>query len=206
MCLRLHVFYIKWLKVIIVDKEKIRKEILQKRLELPKETVNSLSMLICEHIIEMPSFLKCKYILIYHPIKNEVDCSILFEKLLKMDKIICLPRMSGNSLEVVPVKDVTVDTAAGKFGVKEPIAGLPSIDPSFVELALIPGVAFDRSGNRMGYGKGYYDQLLPTLSPVCKKIGLAFNMQVIDNLPVESHDQKIEGLITESGCFSFNSK
>ena len=78
-------------------------------------------------------------------------------------------------------------------------ARCPAIDPTEVDLVLLPGVAFDRRGGRLGHGAGCYDRLLPGLRPDCVRVAAAFSLQVVPEVPVEPHDQRFQRLVTEDG-------
>lgn len=87
----------------------------------------------------------------------------------------------------------------GQMGVPEPDAALPTVAPSDVALWLVPGVVFDRAGNRLGYGKGHYDRALVGVPG--RKIGVAWAMQVVESVPAEAHDVPMDGMVTEEGAW-----
>ena len=97
--------------------------------------------------------------------------------------------------------DSLENLVTGKFGirsVKDPI----KIDPSQIDLIIVPGAGFDRLGNRLGLGGGFYDRFLQK-TPRALKIALAFQFQIVDKIPVESHDQKIDAIVTSEGVIRF---
>jgi 5-formyltetrahydrofolate cyclo-ligase len=98
------------------------------------------------------------------------------------------------------VGDIDRDTRPGRWGIREPDpARCPAIDPLEVDLVLLPGVAFDRRGGRLGYGAGFYDRLLTRLRTDCVRVAGAFSLQVVAEVPLEPHDQRFQCLVTEAG-------
>jgi 5-formyltetrahydrofolate cyclo-ligase len=92
------------------------------------------------------------------------------------------------------VKDLAGDIAAGKFGVREPAARCAEIPPEMIDLALVPGIAFDLGGHRLGRGKGFYDRLLANISGV--KCGVGYDFQLLEKIPAEPHDAKVNYILT----------
>lgn len=102
------------------------------------------------------------------------------------------PRLSLHRLEPARV-------APGRWGVLEPPEDAPEVDPAEVDVALVPGLAFDREGGRLGYGRGFFDRLLPRLRPDAPRVGVAFEALVAERLPREGHDVTMTHLATEAG-------
>jgi 5-formyltetrahydrofolate cyclo-ligase len=90
---------------------------------------------------------------------------------------------------------------AGSFGILEPAAAAPIVDPEDIDAILVPGVAFDVTGNRLGHGGGYYDRLLPRLRGDALRIGLAFDEQVFEEIPVEEHDAPLDAVVTPTQVY-----
>lgn len=88
-----------------------------------------------------------------------------------------------------------------RFGYEQPVAGAPVVDPAEVGVVLVPGLAFDRRGNRLGWGKGYYDQLLPRV-PQAIRVGVTLERRMVEAIPVEEHDVAMQWLATERGVQS----
>jgi 5-formyltetrahydrofolate cyclo-ligase len=106
----------------------------------------------------------------------------------------------GYGLLAIEIKSLD-ELSPGTFGILEP-AGEKGISPEEIDLVVVPGVAFDKRGNRMGYGAGYYDSFLPKLRPEVKKVAVAFEIQVTDSLPAEEHDVKMDLIITENTIYN----
>lgn len=144
-----------------------------------------------------PRFRKAKTVLLYHSLPDEVQTHEFIEQ-ISQDKRVILPVVVGNELEL-RVYTGKSDLKKGSFGIDEP-TGDTVTDFSSIEVAIIPGVGFDKQGNRLGRGKGYYDRLLPQLHTY--NIGICFSFQVVPEIPVEPFDRPMDEVWTEEGCIS----
>jgi 5-formyltetrahydrofolate cyclo-ligase len=187
------------------QKSILRKEILHKRNSMNLAEVSDKSKLIQENLIRDPEFIRAKSIGLYLPIGSEVETSCIITQVLNLGMILLLPRIVDHDLRyhIVTQKDFDKDMFdTNKFGIKEPKLQNSSVD--FIDILIIPGIAFDNYGYRIGYGYGYYDRYISN-KKFSKCIGLAFDFQFIkSHIPVFSYDQKIDLLITESGKHVFN--
>ncbi len=158
-------------------------------------------------VVESSAFNSAATILSYMSFGSEIDTRLLFDETLRRGKILLLPRMEQSvqtpCLTLHRVVSMA-DLVAGMWGINEPNAACPMVSLDDVEFALIPGVAFDRAGFRLGYGKGYYDRLLASRSARLAVSAAAFDCQVLDVLPVAAHDQRINALITPTHQYHFN--
>lgn len=139
-----------------------------------------------------PAFRAANTILLYHSLKDEVDTHAFIRKWSR-EKRILLPVVTGDDLELrlyTGPEDLTV----GAYGIEEP-TGARFTDYAAIDLIVVPGVAFDRDGNRLGRGKGYYDRLLPRI-PSAYKIGICFPFQVVDEVPAEPFDIRMDEIIS----------
>ena len=187
-------------------KASIRKHLLRKRLQLTEKEVRSFSKRILNRLTKTDQFKKARTILLYSPIKNEVDPTPLFEKYATeatgtTKKTFALIRVcKNNRIHIHKITDLnTLQT--GRFNIKEPTSKHPKITRrEDLDLIITPGLAFDPNGHRIGYGKGYFDKLfknLSTKSAKCAKVALAYDFQIIENIPADKHDQKVDLIITE---------
>ncbi len=170
-------------------KKQIRESLLQKR-ELHTKTEEDTNKII-EKLLSLPEIKKAKYILLYYPHRNEVNTLPLIKKFLKEGKNVLLPKVQGNNIIPIIFKDFS-QLKEGYAGIKEP-EGKP-VSPEKIDIVIVPGVAFDRKGHRLGYGKGYYDRFLSKTDAL--KIGLAYDFQIVENLPAEEHDVPLDLIIT----------
>ena len=137
-----------------------------------------------------PLFLAAQTVLLYWSMPEEVDTHALIRKWSERKRIV-LPRVCGEELELRLYDPERM--VPGYRGILEPAEDALPVPDAEIDLAIVPGLAFDRAGHRLGRGKGYYDRLLPRLH--CPKLGLAFPCQVLDEVPIEAHDVALDGII-----------
>ncbi|UUO05804.1 5-formyltetrahydrofolate cyclo-ligase [Blastopirellula sp. J2-11] len=139
-------------------------------------------------------------LLCYVSARCEVDTRPLLQQLLFEERRVVIPYcIDDRRLGLFLLSDLS-ELAPGRFGILEPRSELKNaktISPAEIDLAILPGVAFDLHGNRLGYGKGYFDRLLSKMRPQSVKIALAFECQIVANIPAEAHDLPIDYLVTE---------
>lgn len=143
---------------------------------------------------ETAAFLLSDHIMMYHSLDDELS-TLKFLSKWKDRKHFYLPRVNGVNLEVLPYEETRLEL--GAFHIEEP-TGTNTIDPNELELIIVPGVAYDRKGNRLGRGKGFYDRLLSDINAT--KIGVGYEFQLFDEIPAESHDVKMDAVITQNQC------
>lgn len=180
-------------------KKTIRQEVLIKRDEIPPDIKSIKDSLIRKRLISLPEFIAAKTILFYASFRSEVETLSMIKESLKTGKRIVLPKVDieRHMLMLYEMKDMTALTK-GYMGIPEPLAANEralSIDD--IDLVIIPGAAFDPSGNRLGYGAGHYDMLLAERKKKIPVIALAYEEQVVDSIPSEKHDVKVDVIITD---------
>ncbi|EDP76338.1 5-formyltetrahydrofolate cyclo-ligase [Hydrogenivirga sp. 128-5-R1-1] len=178
---------------MIVEKGEIRKEILKRRVSLPYSLRSSYDERIREKLVSLPEFSGAHRILLYCPVKGEPDLSPLFGLLLESGKRLVLPKVDGEELSLIEVES-PLCLSKGTFNIPEPQEGV-KIEPEMLELAVVPGVAFDREGFRLGFGKGYYDRLLERVR--APTVGVAYSFQVLSRVPRDSWDRPVDIVVTE---------
>jgi 5-formyltetrahydrofolate cyclo-ligase len=135
-------------------------------------------------------------------VRGEVQTTQMVRDTLERGKRVAVPfiETTTRTLRISIVEDVDRDLGPGHFGILEPyVEAIREVSPTLIELVILPGVAFDTAGGRLGRGGGYYDRLLATLSPAVPKIGLAFALQIIPCVPTLPYDIPIDILVTEEG-------
>ncbi len=149
-----------------------------------------------EKVTELIQWKNARHILLYSPIGNEIDTSLLFNMAEKEGKTVLLPVTLDLDGEMgVGIFNRDKKLCEGFFSIPEPDP-LPEFALSSIDLAIVPGVAFDRQGGRLGQGKGYYDRFLNRLNAF--RIGFCFSLQIHDTpLPSESHDAKMNIIVTD---------
>lgn len=175
------------------QKQQLRKEMLAYREQLPKEQIQSASAQVCRQLVELPQYQQAKKILFYMAIKNEIDLMPLMEQAWLERRQVILPRVNGKVLECVQV-DKQDALQKSSFGIPEPKTG-KMIDPGQIDLVLVPGIAFDVQGYRLGFGAGHYDRLFSQY-PHLKRVGILEHGQLVPTIYPEPHDQSMHLLVT----------
>jgi 5-formyltetrahydrofolate cyclo-ligase len=176
-------------------KQPIRAEfLLRRRAQDPTERQQR-SQRVQECLLATVEFRIATSIALYSPVRGEVLTGLLAEEGRRLGKRLIYPRIRDGRLELVEVA-AHEQLCPGPFGILEP-SGDITVAIREVDLLVVPGVAFDRAGYRIGYGKGFYDRLLHGSGQACKA-GIAFDFQLIAALPMEEHDVRMDLLATES--------
>ena len=178
----------------MMQKPEIRKWIKGLKSARSAKWMKETSREICSRLMADGLWRAAGTVLLYHPLPGEVDTTLLLDNAMNMGKRVLLPKVVGDELELhVYTPDAL---QRGAYGIMEPTGPLfpPNFYPS-IDLAVIPGVAFDRHGARLGRGKGYYDRLLPQLSNAYR-IGICFPFQMLEHLPSEPHDVLMNEIVS----------
>ena len=176
-------------------KKALKQKVLAERDKHPEEHRHSKSCTIASHLYSLPEYKSSRTILFYVSIGSEVKTYDMIEHALKAGKRVCVPVTDKEVHEITPCEIRSFDDLSkGTFGIPEPIERNP-VPLSQIDLVVVPGVAFDEQGNRLGYGMGYYDKLLRKLR--APAIALSFELQLLPSIPTESHDVKVSKIITE---------
>jgi 5-formyltetrahydrofolate cyclo-ligase len=157
--------------------------------------VETLSLDIWKRVIKHSFYKECHNILTYLDFNKEVRTHKIIETALQDGKEVGVPKLTGENF--IPVCFEKWDELVqGKYGIPEPHLA-PPFEISEKTLILVPGIGFDRNGNRLGFGKGYYDRFLMTIkNPLT--VGLAFSFQIVPEIPVQSHDIALDWIVTEN--------
>ncbi|MFM1918671.1 MAG: hypothetical protein RLZZ303_305 [Candidatus Hydrogenedentota bacterium] len=181
-------------------KAQLRAEFLARRRAMPPEAWREKSDQIAARLIALPEVDAATRVLCYVSGKdNEVNTLPLIKRFLADGKAVGLPRsLAGGKLEWRLLSSLE-QLSPGAFGIPEPSPALTPLFefPQTADICLVPGIAWDQTGYRIGYGKGFYDRFLCSFAGL--SMGLAFDAQVTDKLPRESHDRAVMALVTESG-------
>lgn len=181
-------------------KGEIRKSVLAKRNALKKKEHTKKSKQIMERLFDFANFLEAKTVLFYLHSKSEVATDDMIEKAIAHKKAVTVPLVDPTEKDIVPYKieDLERDVAPGYQGIREPIVQqCKQVPVEYINLAIIPGIAFDERGGRIGHGTGFYDKLIPKLDATTRKVALAFECQIVPQIPMEPHDRYIDIIITE---------
>lgn len=178
-----------------MNKKELRKVIKQKKKDCSQEQLKDWSSSLLTKLEDYPAFVEAQTILMYYSLPDEVQTHLFIEK-WKESKRIILPVVIGDTELELRCYTGKQDLKKGAFGIEEP-SGKAFNDFEAIDLAIIPGVSFDATGNRLGRGKGYYDRLLPKIK-ACK-IGICYGFQVAEDIPADQFDYPMNEVFTENG-------
>ncbi|WP_303721411.1 5-formyltetrahydrofolate cyclo-ligase [Malonomonas rubra] len=179
-----------------MQKHLTRQQQLHLRKQLDEATCHELSLRIQQRLVAAECFCSAETLALYSPINNEVHTDNLLAIARSQGKKVCYPRVAGDGLQFVAIESLA-ELQPGAFGVAEPI-GDQQLDAQMIDLLVVPGVAFDQDGFRLGYGKGFYDRELSRMAQSTVSVGLCYEFQLCDSLPIEEHDQQLDYVVTET--------
>ncbi|MDE6409049.1 MAG: 5-formyltetrahydrofolate cyclo-ligase [Muribaculaceae bacterium] len=174
-----------------MEKSEIRRKIKAMRSMLLEAEKMSAADEVFEQLEKTAAFLLADRILMYHSLPDELSTHRFLDK-WHGRKSFYLPRVNGVNLEILPYDETRLEL--GAFHIEEP-TGNNTVPAEDIELVIVPAVAYDRSGNRLGRGKGFYDRLLATTKAT--KVGVGYEFQIVDEIPAEPHDVKMDMVITQ---------
>lgn len=183
------------MKELKEDKAVIRLKIIKLLSHVSVKDKQKADLRILETILSRAEIIPSQTVCTYVSFDKEVDTKQLIERLLEIGKTVVVPKITEDGLVIHKLRSLD-DLEAGHFGIPEPKNSCAVVAKSSVDLFIVPGVAFDRKGNRMGRGHGYYDKLLTGVT--VPKIGLAYECQVVAEVPHTSYDVPMTALVTES--------
>lgn len=184
------------------DKKILRKEILDKRKNIDKVEKEKMDRKILDKFYESKYYKEAKNIFIYISYDTEINTIEIINKCLKENKKIYVPRaeLKTRVMDAVEIKSLD-NLMESSYGILEPSVDEPHIDPNELDLIVVPGVAFDRSGGRVGYGAGFYDRYFKKIDEDnvrrITKLALAYDFQVLDKVPTDENDVPVNYIITE---------
>jgi len=167
--------------------------------EVTPDEIDSRSCRACENLMSTEAFKMARTILVYAPIDKEVDVSHLALGSFQESKIICLPKIDWEHKRMWPVVVNGFDDHSlvpDRYGLRTPKCGIP-MPVDLIDLVVVPGLAFDSDGRRLGRGGGYYDRFLAQNRFGGRSLGLCFDCQIVDAVPAEPHDHVMEMIATE---------
>jgi len=171
---------------------------------MPAEAAAELSLAACESLLALPEYARARSVMLYAPIPGEVDCRPIAVAGWKDGKTVLLPRVtwSPRHMAAVPVHSLDQKLVTTRNGLREPDGEPWPIEK--IDLIIVPGLAYDRHGNRLGRGGGFYDRFLARPGLAAHTCGLAFSVQVVRELPVHPNDYSVKVLVTDKEVLRFN--
>lgn len=175
-----------------MTKKELRQQIKQLKAITPVALREVEADMVFNTIKAMPAWQQARHILCYWSLPDELPTHESVNQWLADGKNIYLPRVKGDDLEIVPYHGAQSLDDNNKFHIGEPVGD--AVDASCLELIIVPAVALDGKRNRLGRGKGFYDRLLSTTD--CPTIGVVCDFQLVEEVPVESHDRPLDCVVT----------
>lgn len=184
-------------------KKQLRQKILEKRLNLSAEKVVDLSQQIQSNLLKSKVWPRSGKIGLYSSVKNEVQTYFLFRKALEQGLHVYFPRVE-QGIRFYEVNGPE-NLKKGSWGIPEPDSSCESLEEEeFLDLLVVPGIAFSKAGYRIGYGSGFYDRFLETRE--CRTVGLAYDFQIIDDFPVDPWDKKLSVIQSQQHIYECEKK
>jgi 5-formyltetrahydrofolate cyclo-ligase len=181
-------------------KAALRDQMKQTRLAMSKAEVQRRSEPIVAQLVELDAFRRAGSVMLYLPVRNEVDTTDAITRCLNDGKTLVLPRMDYERDRIVArrVDDMATQLVLGRMDLVEPDpAKTKVVAPDEIDLVVVPGLAFDRRGYRIGWGRGYYDAFLAVADARAVRVGLAYEFQVVDAVEHDGHDVPMHAVVTE---------
>jgi 5-formyltetrahydrofolate cyclo-ligase len=182
----------------VQDKAEIRRQLLSRRDHIPPEVRKAKNRIIRESLLSLAAFRNAGIIFLYASFRTEVDTAELIKASLSGGKRVVLPKVDRErgELLLVEISDFS-DLVPGYLGIPEPRVPGKQMDINDIALVILPGAGYDAAGNRIGYGGGYYDRLLSRLQMPVPLIAPAYEEQIIDAIPSEPHDIRVQMIVTD---------
>lgn len=189
---------------MITDKITARNRVKQCRREMLFADNKKLSRIIADKIISMPEFMDNSNVYSYMAFRNEVGTDYVIKYALNCGKKVAIPKVTGDDMKfyVLPQENFSEKLEKGYMGIIEPALDLDILSEN-KGIIIVPGMAFDRKGSRIGYGRGFYDRFLAK-NPNLIKIGIAFDFQLFDEIEINQFDIPMDYIITETELISVN--
>jgi 5-formyltetrahydrofolate cyclo-ligase len=184
-------------------KDKIRKQVLEARFRLTPEQRRAKSAEIEANLFGLPEYRAAPMVLFYASFQSEVETHHMIRRALAEGKRVALPKVKGKELELFEIKSFDTEVLPGAWGIPEPEGGR-RVELKDIGLIVVPGAAFDGQGNRIGYGAGFYDKLLPFYTG--RTAALAFELQIVPAAPADAHDIPMQKIVTEKRIIEVKSK
>ena len=181
-------------------KQEIRNEISTFFNSLSSDLLEANTRIIENRLFEFANFLESKIVMLYVNAENEVATQAIISRAYDFNKIVVLPAFNTakSTMKLMKVDNPKKDLITGPRGILEPNPARCKLVPlDCIDIAIIPGIAMDEKGGRIGSGDGYYDRIIPDLPLTTRKVGLVFEGQLTPQVPMESHDKHVDIIITE---------
>ena len=178
--------------MILTDKREIRRIVRAEIAKLSTEEKSTLSAHICSTLLHSQEVSDASVVALFISLTDELETGEIIAELTKTKRVV-VPRIEGEEMNFYEIAE---GLAEGAFGILEPLSTTP-VEPSEIDVMVVPGVAFTQGGERLGRGKGFYDKYLSRKGFRAHTIGVCYPCQVVEHLPVEPHDKVMDEVIWE---------
>jgi len=185
---------------VMLAKAELRRHLLAQRAMLTPADIAQHSTVIAAYVCALPAFCVSQTVMVYMALPQEVQTMSIITQARQAQKCVAVPVIRGQDLVAVALSETPTQLRRGRFGILEPCGTPCVIHPQEIGCIVVPGIAFDARGGRLGFGKGYYDRFLRQLPATTYRCGLAFGIQVVPCVPQAPHDICMHGIVTEQGC------
>ena len=184
-----------------MDKFAVRRDMRRRRDAMSLDDVLNLSRAVDDRLFACKDFSVCQNIMFFLSLGNEVRTDEMITRSLNDGKQVYVPRLITRErrLEVCEITDMDQEFELGSYDIREPSrSNSKVVSPSIIDAVIAPGLAFDRSGGRIGFGGGYFDWLFKQLPDEALRLGVAYEFQVADSIPQDSWDERVQTIFTEN--------
>lgn len=185
-------------------KSQIRKQVRATLAAMSADQQRAASHAACDRLLELEALQRARVVMLYMPLELEVDVTPAARALLAQGKTVCVPKVDWQWYEMDPIALTSLEDEAmhlDRYGVRVPRIAQP-VPLDSINVIIVPALAFDPQGNRLGRNAGFYDRFLSRLNPATLKVGVAFEQQIVDNVPVEPHDIAMDVVVTDHRILS----
>jgi 5-formyltetrahydrofolate cyclo-ligase len=188
-----------------MNKLQLRNDLKARLVAMTAEARSDKSKAACRNLVETPQFRQSAVIMIYLSLPHEVDTSTAILAAWQQGKTVAVPKISWQQRHMIPVVITSLETGflTEVGGLRNPITGAP-MPMEDIDLVVTPGLGFDRKGNRIGRGGSYYDRFFANKDLRAAKCGFAFDEQVVEDVPTDKHDVRMDMLVTDDEVLYFN--
>ncbi|MEG1914992.1 MAG: 5-formyltetrahydrofolate cyclo-ligase [Acidaminococcaceae bacterium] len=182
----------------MINKPDLRKQLKSLRKQFNLLEITAWNQTLATQILESAAYHEASSLLGYLSFGQEASMDLVLQQALADGKIVCVPEiLTETTIQAVQLSDLQAVTV-GKYGIRTPLSSTRIVCASKLDLVLVPGLGFSKEGKRLGMGAGYYDRFLPQVPPA-QIVGVCYQAQICDNIPVNENDVKMAYLVTEQG-------
>jgi 5-formyltetrahydrofolate cyclo-ligase len=180
-------------------KKELRQRIREVLAKIPPEELSSRSLRACHRLFELPEYIKAEVLMVFLALPNEIDTTPVVLRSWQSRKRVLAPKVSWNQRRMlaIEIRSLTDDLTVSTMGIREPVTGVP-FPVSLIDMVIVPGLAFDEYGNRVGRGRGFFDRFLAHPDFEGVSCGMALEDQMTSKVPVGPLDRRVDMLVTDT--------